>query len=376
MDFWDFLIVAIRVVLAFVIPLTVVIFLVWGERKINADMTNRIGPNRAGPFGILQTVADGLKLFFKEQVTPRKVEYLMYMAAPIIALVPAFMTFLVIPWGEGFTWEIGGEVREFAFVGADLNVGVLFFLAMSSVAVYAIVLAGWSSGSKYPLLGGVRGTAQAISYEAAMGLAIVAVVLFASTTSTEGGTLSFVELIERQRGTWDEVVNLPSGLSWFESVLGLIPRWNILPQFIAFVIFMIAAIAETNRAPFDLVEAEQELVGGFHTEYSGFRFAMFFLAEYTNMFNMSAIAVVLFLGGWDGPTFGPGIVVALLPLFWFLLKTAIVLFFYIWIRASWPRLRYDQLMTLGWKRLIPAALVWLIASTVVVSVRQFGWPWA
>ena len=204
MDFWDFLIVAVRVVLAFVIPLVAVVFLVWGERKINADMTNRIGPDRAGPWGILQTVADGLKLFFKESVTPRKVEFMMYAAAPIIALIPAFMTFLVIPWGEGFTFEIGGEVREFAFVGADLNVGVLFFLAMSSVAVYAIVLAGWSSGSKYPLLGGVRGTAQAISYEAAMGLAIVAVVLFASTTSSDGGTLSFVELVERQRGTWDK----------------------------------------------------------------------------------------------------------------------------------------------------------------------------
>ena len=312
-------------------------------------------------------------------MTPRKVEFLLFAAAPIIALIPAFMTFLVIPWGEGFTWEIGGKVREFAFVGADLNIGVLFFLAMSSVAVYAIVLAGWSSGSKYPLLGGIRGTAQAISYEAAMGLAIVAVILFASTTSTEGGTLSFVELVERQRGTWDEVVSLPGGLSWFENVLGLIPRWNILPQFIAFVIFMIAAVAETNRAPFDLVEAEQELVGGFHTEYSGFRFAMFFLAEYTNMFNMSAIAVVLFFGGWDGPTFDrwlPGIIVTFLPLLWFLLKTAAILFVYIWIRATWPRLRYDQLMNLGWKRLIPAALVWLIASTVVVSIRQFGWPWA
>ena len=174
MDFWDFLIIAVRVVLAFVIPLVAVIFIVWGERKINADMTNRIGPDRAGPWGILQTVADGLKLFFKEQVTPRKAEFLMFMAAPIIALIPAFMTFLVIPWGQGFTFEIGGKVREFAFVGADLNVGVLFFLAMSSVAVYAIILAGWASGSKYPLLGGVRGTAQAISYEAAMGLAIVA----------------------------------------------------------------------------------------------------------------------------------------------------------------------------------------------------------
>jgi NADH-quinone oxidoreductase subunit H len=273
MDFWDFLIIAIRVVLAFAIPLVAVIFIVWGERKINADMTNRIGPNRAGPWGMLQTVADGLKLFFKEQVTPRKVELLMYMAAPVIALVPAFMTFLIVPWGEGFTWEIGGEVREFAFVGADLNVGVLFFLAMSSVAVYAIILAGWSSGSKYPLIGGIRGTAQAISYEAAMGLAMVAVILFASTTSGEGGTLSLVELVERQRGTWDEVVSLPGGLSWFENVLGLIPRWNILPQFIAFVIFMIAGVAETNRPPFDLVEAEQELVGGFNTEYSGFRFA-------------------------------------------------------------------------------------------------------
>jgi NADH-quinone oxidoreductase subunit H len=372
MDIWDIIIVAIRVVVAFVLPLTVVVFLVWGERKIVSDMQNRIGPNRAGPWGILQTVADGLKLFFKESITPRKVEYLLYMAAPAIAVMTAFMTFLVVPWGEGFTWTINGEPHEFAMVGADLNIGVLFLLAMSSVAVYGIVLAGWSSGSKYPLLGGVRATAQAISYEAAMGLAIVSVILFMSTTSTEGGTMSLVEIVERQRGGWGEVVG-------FLGPLGAIPRWNILPQFIAFVIFMIAAVAETNRAPFDLVEAEQELVGGFHTEYSGFRFALFFLAEYANMFNMSAIAVTLFLGGWDGPTFDrwlPAFIAGLMPLFWFLLKTAFVLFLYVWIRATWPRLRYDQLMTLGWKRLIPAALVWLIASTLVVSVRQFGLPWA
>ncbi|HEY7703857.1 MAG TPA: NADH-quinone oxidoreductase subunit NuoH [Acidimicrobiia bacterium] len=368
MDTVDVLLVVGRVLAVFVLLLVVTIINVWLERKILADMQSRIGPDRAGPWGILQTVADGLKLFFKEQVTPRKVEYGIYLLAPFLAVIPAFLIFMVVPFGAPIT--IAG--REVPLQGADLNIGVLFVLAMSSLAVYAVVLAGWSSGSKYPLLGGVRATAQAISYEAAMGLAIVAVVVFASTQAG-GGTLSLAELVERQRGTYDQVFPALAPVARF------IPRWNVLPQLVAFVIFFIAIVAETNRAPFDLVEAEQELVGGFHTEYSGMRFAMFFLAEYVNIFSMSAIAATLFLGGWDGPTWqgsAPAFVSAVLPTIWFLIKTYALVLVFFWIRATLPRLRYDQLMQLGWKRLIPAALVWLMVSTAVIGIRQFGLPWS
>ena len=317
-----------------------------------ADMQNRIGPSRAGPFGVLQTFADGLKLFFKEHITPRKVELGLYLAAPIAALVPALLIFVVIPIGKPF--HIGD--RLITLQGTDLNVGVLFILAMSSIAVYAVVLAGWASGSKYPLLGGVRATAQAISYEAAMALSLVPVVLFA-------GTLSLAGFVDAQAGTYG----------------GLIPRWYLFALSPSFVLFFISAVAETNRAPFDLVEAESEIVGGYHTEYSGIRFAMFFLAEYINMFNLSAIATTLFLGGWNGPTWEnalPAILSGLLPIFWFLLKTWALLFIFIWLRATLPRMRYDQLMAFGWKRLIPAALTWLVLVTLATANNRFGLPWS
>ena len=358
MPWADIGIVLLRVGLVFGLLLGATIINVWLERKILADMQSRIGPNRAGPWGILQTVADGLKLFFKESVTPRKAEFATFLLAPFLAVIPAFLIFMMVPFGAPFT--VGD--REVALQGADLNVGLLFVLAMSSMAVYAVVLAGWSSGSKYPLLGGVRATAQAISYEAAMGLAMVAVVMFTATQG-EGGTLSLAEIVARQDGTW----------------AGFIPRWNVFPQIVAFVIFMMAIVAETNRAPFDLVEAEQELVGGFHTEYSGMRFAMFFLAEYVNIFSMSAIAATLFLGGWNGPTWEgtlPAVVSAVLPTIWFLLKTYFIGCIFFWLRATLPRLRYDQLMSLGWKRLIPAALTWIVVSSVAIGVRQFGLPWS
>ena len=362
-------VVTLRVVLTFVLLLVVTVLNVWAERKVVADMQSRIGPNRAGPFGILQTVADGLKLFFKESVTPRKVELGMYLLAPFLAVIPAFLIFMMVPWGKPFM--IGDY--EVALQGADLNVGLLFILAMSSMAVYAVVLAGWSSGSKYPLLGGVRATAQAISYEAAMGLAMVAVVMYSARTGDGTGTLSLAEIVERQQG------NFGSQFPALQPLLQFVPRWNIFPQIVAFAIFFIAIIAETNRAPFDLVEAEQEIVGGFHTEYSGMRFAMFFLAEYINIFSMSAILVTLFLGGWGGPTFNdtvPGFVSAMLPTVYFLIKTYVVVFVFYWLRATLPRLRYDQLMTLGWKRLIPAALGWLVLSTVVIALVDFGVPWS
>lgn len=364
----DFGVIVFRVVLTFVLLLVATVLNVWAERKIVADMQSRIGPNRAGPYGILQTVADGLKLFFKESVTPRKVELGMYLLAPFLAVIPAFLIFMMVPWGKPFM--IGDY--EVALQGTDLNIGLLFILAMSSLAVYAVILAGWSSGSKYPLLGGVRATAQAISYEAAMGLAMVAVVMWTAIQG-DGGTLSLAEIVERQSGTWGD--QFPA----LAPVLQFVPRWNAFPQLVAFGVFFIAIIAETNRAPFDLVEAEQEIVGGFHTEYSGMRFAMFFLAEYVNIFSMSAIAVTLFLGGWNGPTFDdalPGLISAMLPTLYFLIKTFAVVFVFYWIRATLPRFRYDQLMTLGWKRLIPVALGWLLISTLVVSFRQFGVPWS
>ncbi len=366
MSWPEFWIVVLRVVATFVLLLVLTILNVWAERKILADMQSRIGPNRAGPFGILQTVADGLKLFFKEAVNPRKAEMGMFLLAPFLAVVPAFLIFMMVPWGKPF---MIGEY-EVKLQGADLNVGILFILAMSSLAVYAVVLAGWSSGSKYPLLGAVRATAQAISYEAAMGLAMVAVVMF-SATQGEGGTLSLAEIVARQSGTWGDAV--PA----LQPVLQFVPRWNIFPQIVAFVIFFLAIVAETNRAPFDLVEAEQEIVG-FHAEYSGMRFAMFFLAEYVSIFSMSAIATTLFLGGWNGPTFDdtlPVFISAVLPTLYFLIKTYFIVFLFFWIRATLPRLRYDQLMQLGWKRLIPGALGWLVISTVVISFRQFGPPW-
>lgn len=368
MDLIDFLIILGRVLATFVLLLVVTVLNVWIERKVISDMQNRIGPNRAGPFGILQTVADGLKLFFKEQINPKKAEMGAFILAPFLAVIPAFLLFMVIPWGAPF--QVGE--RTVSLQGTDLNIGVLFILAMSSLAVYAVVLAGWSSGSKYPLLGGVRATAQAISYEAALGLSIVTVVMWsASSGDTGGGSLALSEIVARQSGTLDEVIPQLGFITQF------LPRWNLFPQIVAFVIFMMAAVAETNRAPFDLVEAEQELVGGFHTEYSGMRFAMFFLAEYVNIFSMSALAATLFLGGWNGPTFGlTGIVGAALPTVWFLAKTYLIFFMFIWIRATLPRMRYDQLMTLGWKRLIPGALGWLLLSTLVIGVRRFGLPWA
>lgn len=345
---WEtFLTAAIKVVAAFSLLLTVVILVVWFERKAVADLQNRIGPNRAGPWGLLQTVADGVKLLFKESVTPRRVEFGLYIAAPVAALVPALLIFLVVPIGAPFT--LGDRVIDLS--GTDLNIGLLYILALSSMAVYAVVLAGWSSGSKYPLLGAVRASAQMISYEAAMGLALVPVILFTGTTSLKG-------IVEIQAGSFG----------------GFIPAWNVV-LIPSFLIFFIAGVAETNRAPFDLVEAESEIVGGYHTEYSGFRFALFFLAEYINIFNISAITVTLFLGGWHGPTFGPVWFSWLLPIFWFLLKTTALIFVFVWIRATLPRMRYDQLMSFGWKRLIPLTLLWIALSTLAIGVRRMGLPW-
>jgi NADH-quinone oxidoreductase subunit H len=346
------LIVVLKVVVAFTVLLIGVMAMVWFERKLVADMQNRIGPNRAGPFGILQTLADGLKLMFKEDLEPERSDPFVFKLAPFLALIPAFLVFAVIPVAGDFSDGQDGVVTMFGHETfmqvADPQMGILFVLAMSSIAVYGVMLAGWSSGSKYPLLGSVRASAQMVSYEAALGLSVAAVLLLSGTLSTNG------------------IVAEQSGWQWNLWMTALVP----------FVIFTIAATAELNRPPFDLVEAEQELVGGFHTEYSSFRFALFYLAEFLNTVTMSAVIVTLFLGGPSGPipSGAPGWVADyLLPFVYFFAKLLIFLFMFVWFRATLPRFRYDQLMDLGWKFLIPLALGWFLLLTSVLVADDVGW---
>ena len=325
------LIVGIKVLVAFVVLLVSVMFMVWFERKLVSDMQARIGPNRAGPWGLLQTLADGIKLFFKEDLLPDKADRRVFRLAPYLSLVPAFLTFAIVPVGGTIT--IGDHTTRLQL--ADPPMGILFMLACSSVAVYGVMLAGWSSGSKYPLLGSVRASAQMVSYEAALGLSIVTVVLVS-------GSLLTSDIVSQQSG-------------------GSLLDWNILRTgLLPFAIFCIAATAELNRPPFDLVEAEQELVGGFHTEYSALRFSLFYLAEFMATVVMSAVIVTLFLGGPAGPAPDGGFLGAIVPVLWFVGKMGFFLFTYVWLRATLPRLRYDQLMDLGWKRLIPASLLWML----------------
>jgi NADH-quinone oxidoreductase subunit H len=343
-DPWVFLIVAVKVIVAFVVLMVSVLLMIWFERKVISDMQSRIGPNRAGPWGILQTLADGIKLFFKEGLRPDGSDRAVFYLAPYLAVVPAFLIFTIIPIGGVVT--VFGHTTELQV--ADPQIGILFLLAMSSVAVYGLMLAGWASGSKYPLLGSVRATAQMVSYEAAMGLSTAAAVLIT-------GSLSTRDIVESQNG----------------SLYGFLPNWNVLRLgVVPFAIFFIAVTAEVNRPPFDLVEGEQELVGGFHTEYSSVRFALFFLAEFMNTITMSAIVVTLFFGGPDGPA--PHVVSWLWPILWFLGKTIVFLYVYVWIRASLPRLRYDQLMDLGWKRLIPLSLFWLLVVAGMLIDSRWG----
>ncbi|MEM7275671.1 MAG: NADH-quinone oxidoreductase subunit NuoH [Actinomycetota bacterium] len=362
-DFGDLLLAVGKAVVAFVVLLVAVMLMVWFERKVVSRLQNRIGPNVAGPFGLLQTLADGTKLFFKEDIIPTRADRFVFQLAPYLSLVPAFLTFAIIPVAGDFSEGKNGSVtmfgRETFIQVADLPVGILFFLAMSSLAVYGIMLAGWSSGSKYPLLGSVRASAQAISYEAALGLSLASVLLVSGTLSTNG------------------IVQVQAG----EGFGGFIPNWNlIVTGFVPFAIFIIAGTAELNRPPFDLVEAEQEIVGGFHTEYSSIRFALFFLAEFMNTVTMGAIIVTLFFGGPAGPNLGflPG---WLWGFVWFFMKLMVFLFMFVWFRATLPRLRYDQLMDLGWKLLIPLSLGWLLmlsgirlarAGTIDIVDGEFG----
>ena len=337
MDWMDWALLIGRVVVVFFALLITVMILVWMERKVIADMQTRVGPMRAGPRGILITIADGIKLFFKEGITPTMADRPVYLIAPVIAMLPAFLAFAVIPFGPPI--ELFG--REVPLQLADLSIGVLWILAMGSLMVYSIVLAGWSSGSNYPLLGSVRSSAQMISYEVGMSLAIVAVLMYSDA-------LRMSEIVASQ----DRV-------------------WNVIPQFPAFVIYLIAGLAETNRPPFDLPEAETELVAGYHTEYSGIKFAMFYLGEYLHTITVAAVAVTLWLGGWRGPA--PDFLPWLWPLLWFLLKVLVIVYVYVWIRATLPRIRYDRLMAFGWKVLIPFGLVWiLLTGAIIVLPDVYG----
>jgi NADH-quinone oxidoreductase subunit H len=344
------LIVLLKALLGFAFVLVGVIFFIWYERKLIADFQNRVGPNRAGPWGMLQTLADGIKLIFKEDLRPEGADSLVFRLAPYLSVVPAFLTFTIVPIGGVFKGGDDGAVRIFGhdtfLQVADPPVGVLFLLAMSGVGIYGAMLAGWASGSKYPLLGSVRASASMISYEAALGLSVVTVILMS-------GSLSTHDIVAVQAGgdIWD---------------------WNLIATaFVPFAVFCIAATAELNRPPFDFAEAEQELVAGFHTEYSAMRFGMFYLAEFMNTITMSAIIVTLFLGGPAGPI-GPG-PEQLWPIFWFMLKLMVFLSAFVWARGTLPRFRYDQLMDLGWKRLIPVSLLWLLFIGAIRIGRDQDW---
>ncbi len=330
----DWAIVVLRVALPALILPGIVIPLVWYERRMAALIQDRPGPNRVGPYGLMQSPADVLKLFFKESIVPSSADKLLYQLAPGLAIFSALATFAVIPYGA--TLQIAG--REVPLVGADVSIGVLYVFAITSLSVYAIVLAGWSANNKFSMMGGVRAAAQLISYELAMTTAAAGVILAA-------GSFQLTDIVASQQGAW----------------LGVIPRWNCFPQFLGFLIFFIATFAETNRLPFDLPEAEAELVAGYHTEYAAMHFGSFYLAEYLNLMVACAMTTTLYLGGWSLPGFEPrGIVGALLSVLVFAAKTAVLVTVFVWVRWTLPRFRYDQLMRLGWKVFLPLALLNLL----------------
>jgi NADH-quinone oxidoreductase subunit H len=337
------------IVVLFVL-LTSVAYTVWLERKVVGHMQNRWGPTRVGPFGLLQPAADGVKFLFKEDLTPPHVYKPLFIAAPMIAVVFALTSIAVIPFGDSIT--IAGYSIPLQ-ITTDVNTGLLLILGVTSIGVYGVALAGWSSNNKYSLLGGLRASAQMISYEISLGLSLVGVLILS-------GSFSLNQIVAAQTGTF----------------LGFIPRWNVFPQLIGFFCYLMAAYAETNRIPFDLPEAETELVAGYHTEYSAMKFAMFFMAEYANMITVGCLATLLFFGGWLSPfgeqTFlqahgAPALLLALLPVLWFVAKVFVFLFVYIWVRGTLPRFRYDQLMAFGWKFLLPLAIANLIATAIAVA---------
>lgn len=329
----------VKVLIILQVMLGVVSYLIYAERKICGHIQARTGPNRVGPFGLLQPIADVLKLLFKEEFIPANANKVIFHIAPILAVFPAIVTFSVIPMGP-----------PPMFVVTDINVGLLLFMAMSSLGVYAITLGGWASNNKYALLGGLRSSAQMISYELAMGLSTIPVILTA-------GSLSLVKIVDAQSGFFH-----PFGLTAIS-----LPNWGIFQGYLVlpFVIFLITAFAETNRAPFDLPEAEGELVAGFHTEYSSMKWALFFLGEYMNMMVICSIAITLFFGGWHGPLTDT---LPFMGLVWYVLKLAAFMFFFIWVRWTFPRLRYDQLMGFGWKVLLPASIV----NVLIAALWLYG----
>lgn len=337
----------LQAVVVFAYYLLITAVLIWAERRVVARMQSRIGPNRIGPFGALQTLVDGVKMFFKEDLTPGMVNRVIYTVAPLVGVIAGFLSIAVIP--------IGGEVtlfgETFTLVVADLSIGVLWILALGSIHVYSVFLAGWASNSPYPLLGGIRSSAQMISYEIAQGLAVASVIIYA-------GSLRVSDIVAAQAGP---------------GLIDGIPAWYVIPLFPAFLVFVIGMVAEAGRPPFDLAEAEGELVGGFNTEYSGMRFGMFMLAEFMSVVTMSAIVVTLFFGGPAGPTFGlPDSIAWIMPILWFFLKVCVFIFFFILLRGAMPRYRYDRLMNLGWKVLIPVGLVWTMVTATFVLIDETG----
>ncbi|RKS70837.1 NADH-quinone oxidoreductase subunit H [Actinomadura pelletieri DSM 43383] len=332
-----------KVLVVFAFLVVTVLMTMWIERRVIGRMQLRVGPNRAGPFGLLQGLADGVKLALKEDIVPRQVDKVVFVLAPVMAAVPAFVSFAIIPFGP----QVSIFGHETALQLTDLPVAVLLVLAMSSMGIYGIVLAGWSSMSPYSLLGGLRSSAQMISYEIAMGLSFVAVFMFAGSMSTS-------EIVAAQQDKWFVILLLPS-----------------------FIVYVITMMGESNRIPFDLPEGEGELVGGFHTEYSSLKFAMFFLAEYINLTTLSALATTLFLGGWRAPfpisTVWAGANSGWWPVLWFLIKIFLFIFFFIWLRGTLPRVRYDQLMKLGWKVLMPFSLGWILLVATIRALRNDGY---
>jgi NADH-quinone oxidoreductase subunit H len=330
----------IKSVLILFVLLTAVAYTVWLERKVVGHMQNRWGPTRVGPFGLLQPAADGIKFLFKEDLTPPHVYRPLFLAAPMIAVIFALTSIAVIPFGN----SVALFGYRFPLQITDVNTGLLVILGVTSIGVYGVALAGWSSNNKYSLLGGLRASAQMISYEISLGLSLVGVLIMS-------GSLSLREIVDAQGGHF----------------LGFIPRWNVIPQFIGFFCYLVAAYAETNRIPFDLPEAETELVAGYHTEYSAMKFAMFFMAEYANMITVGCLATLMFFGGWHGPITPIKILQPIMPVFWFVAKVLVFLFVYIWVRGTLPRFRYDQLMAFGWKFLLPLALANLVATAIAVA---------
>ncbi len=339
----DWLILALRVLIPLGVILTVVPMLGWAERRGAGLIQDRPGPNRVGPFGLLQLPVDAVKFFFKEDVIPTKSDRVLYVLAPGIAVFSALTTFAVIPYGASL--PVAG--RDIPLIGADLSIGVLYVFALTSLSVYGIVLAGWASNNKFSLMGGLRSSAQIISYELAMTTAAAGVILSSSS-------LRLPDIVSAQERLW----------------LGFFPRWNVVPQFLGFVVFFVSTFAETNRVPFDLPEADAELVGGYHTEYSAMKFAMFMMAEYVNIVVACALTVTLFFGGWSLPGFHPqGVGGAILSILIFSAKTLFFVLVFIWVRWTLPRFRYDQLMRIGWKALLPLALVNLLWVAGLITMR-------